>query len=161
MLEIVQSDWISNCLVTTKAFIKSKCLPFPRTQTSHRTRCISGQVQAHGRELGLTMILFSSLKEEKSTRKACFLSLESAANQKHYLAYPIRFGFPSFLLQTPNGSFQGGFLAPQVVLVTDRETGKIEAYYVYESIDSNLQGRLYINSWAVLTEHIAPFWEMK
>lgn len=86
------------------------------------------------------------LERREVNTKSLFFELGNAANQKHYLAYPIRFGFPSFLLQTPNGSFQGGFLAPQVILVTDRETGKIEAYYVYESIDSNLQGRLYINS---------------
>ena len=86
------------------------------------------------------------LERREVTTKSLFFELGSASNQKYYLAYPTRFGFPSFLLQTPNGSFQGGFLAPQLVSITDQETGKVEDYYVYESIDSNLQGRLYINS---------------
>jgi len=78
--------------------------------------------------------------------KSMFFTLQETSNQKHYFAWPKRFGFPSFRLQTANGSFQGGFLAPKVVAVTDRATGKVEDYYLYESIDTNLLGTLYISS---------------
>ena len=71
--------------------------------------------------------------------------MSATENEKIYFAWPTRFGFPSFQIQTSNGSFQGGFLAAKKRLVKDQQTEKEETYYLYESIDTNLQGTLFIS----------------
>lgn len=68
-----------------------------------------------------------------ATGKNGTYNLNAGVGQKCYVCYRTAFGTSTFTV----GGFEGGFLSPQTVSVTN-DQGVVENYYVYESENLNL-----------------------
>ena len=86
----------------------------------------------------------NSLTRSERNTKSEVIPLATNSGEKFFYGRPKSWGLASFQIETAQGLIDGGMLAPKVISITDASTTAIEEYYVYESINTDLTGTLYI-----------------
>lgn len=86
----------------------------------------------------------TGLARAEQNTKSAVLSVLTGSGGKFFYARPKVWGLAAFQLETAQGLVEGGMLAPTVVSITDAQTTAVEEYYLYESINTDLTGTLYI-----------------
>jgi hypothetical protein len=81
-----------------------------------------------------TSAFIITLTSKQISSKSTVFTANAGIGKHVYYAVPRRIGRSQFTIN----AIKGGFKNPVIISVTDPETGFIEDYYLYESIDENL-----------------------